>query len=42
LLTFAAGLGAGAMVALGSSREADPPPKHKVRRAARHRRNGRR
>lgn len=39
LLTFAAGLGAGAMVALGTSRQADPPPKHKVRRADRLRRS---
>ena len=35
LLTFAAGLGAGAMVALGSTRAAEPPPKHRVRRAER-------
>jgi hypothetical protein len=49
LLTFAAGLGAGAMVALGSSRQAAPPPRHRVRRANRlregaadHRKNGKR
>jgi hypothetical protein len=43
LLTFAAGLGAGAMVALGGSRSEDPPPKDKVRRADRVRRsNGKR
>ena len=40
LLTFAAGLGAGAMVALGSTRKEDPPPKSRVRRADRLRRNG--
>lgn len=33
LLTFAAGLGAGAVVALGSARKAAPPPKHRARRA---------
>lgn len=33
LLTFAAGLGAGALVALGSSRREDPPPMHRVRQA---------
>jgi membrane protein len=43
LLTFAAGLGAGAMVALGGSRSEDPPPKDNVRRADRIRRsNGKR
>jgi membrane protein len=40
LLTFAAGLGAGALVALGSSRQAEAPPRHNGRRAGRLRRNG--
>ena len=42
LLTFAAGLGAGALVALGSSRAEDPPSKKQVKRADKIRRNGRR
>lgn len=37
-LTFAAGLGAGAMVALGSSRKAAAPPKCQPRRSDRRRR----
>jgi membrane protein len=41
LLTFAAGLGAGAMVALGSTRKDDKAPAHKPRRGT-PRRNGRR
>lgn len=40
LLTFAAGLGAGALVALGSARKADPTTKHRARRADRLRRGG--